>query len=86
MALWEIIKKYKKSTNPIVPKAPFNHLVWEIVDEVSNTVIHIQSTTLDALQDAIEDLATSLFQDDILCHINAKRVTPLNTLDLGLPM
>lgn len=79
------IRKYQKSTEPIIPKAPFARVVREIIDNVSDNVTRVEAVALDALRDATEDLATSLFQDGVLCHVHAKRVT-LKPVDLTLAM
>lgn len=77
------IRKYQKSTEPIIPKAPFARICKEIIDECSDSVTRVQANALGALQQATEDIAVSLFQDGVLCHAHAKRVT-LKTVDLAL--
>ena len=66
------IRKYQKNIDPIIPKAPFSHVVKEIMEQYSDRVNQIQSATLEALQDAIEDVIALLFQDSILWTIRAK--------------
>ncbi|MCO5577324.1 hypothetical protein L7F22_031152 [Adiantum nelumboides] len=66
------IRKYQKSTEPIIPKAPFSRLVREIVWEYSDNVSRVTAGALGALQEATEDIATSLFHDSVLCHVHAK--------------
>ena len=84
VALRELCKS-QKSTDPIIPKAPFARIVREIIYDVSDNVTRVEAVALEALRDAIEDLATSLFQDGVLCHIHAKHVT-LKPVDLSLAM
>ena len=77
------IRKYQKSTDPILPRAPFSRVVREMIDQYANHATRVQSVALDALRDATEDIATSLFQDGVLCHVHAKRVT-LKPVELSL--
>ena len=79
------IKKYQKSIDPIIPKAPFLGLVKEIMDKYSNRVDQIQSVALEALQEASEDIVVSIFQDSVLCMAHAKRVT-LKCVDMILAL
>ena len=55
------------------------------MDEYSDRVDRIQSASLGALQEAIEDILVSLFTNSVLCHIHAKRVT-LKSVDMALAM
>ena len=64
-------------------KAPFARVVCEIIEEMSDNVTRIQGAALEALQEANEIILVSLFQDSVLCHIHAKRVT-LKPVDLAL--
>ena len=79
------IKKYQKSTELIIPKAPFSRLVREIMEEYADKADRIQSTALEALQEAAEDILVSFFQDSVLCMIHAKRVT-LKPIDMALAL
>ena len=55
------------------------------MDKYADRDTRAQGVVLEDLRDAIEDLATSLFQDGVLCHVHAKRVT-LKPVDLSLAM
>ena len=55
------------------------------MDKYANHATRVQAVALDALRDATEDIATSLFQDGVLCHVHAKRVT-LKPVDLSLAL
>lgn len=79
------IRKYQKSSDPIMRKAPFSRVVREIMAEYSDKADRIQSAALGALQEASEDILVSLFHDSVLCHVHAKRVT-LKPVDLALTM
>ena len=47
----------------------------EVVDEVSDTITRVKSNAILALQEAIEDILVSVFQDSLLCHVHRKRAT-----------
>ena len=84
VVLWEI-KKYQKSIDPIILKAPFLQLVREIMEKYSSRVDPIQGAALEALQEAFEDICVSLFQGFVLCMAHAKRVT-LRPVDMSLAL
>jgi histone H3 len=70
------IRKYQKSTDLLIRKAPFQRLVREIAADVSNkNDLRFQSTAVLALQEAGEAYLVGLFEDTNLCAIHAKRVT-----------
>jgi histone H3 len=68
------IRKYQKSTDLLIRKLPFQRLVREIAEEVSDG-LRFQSFAVLALQEAAEAYLVSLFEDTNLCAIHAKRVT-----------
>ncbi len=68
------IRRYQKSTDLLVRKLPFQRLVREIAQDVSEN-LRFQQTALLALQDAAEAYMVSLFEDTNLCAIHARRVT-----------
>ena len=80
------IRKYQKSTYPLLRKAPFQRLVQEILfgyiqerkdngNPIEVEVSRMQSTALLALQEASEAYLVGLFEDTNLCTIHANRVT-----------
>jgi histone H3 len=69
------IRKYQKSTELFIRKAPFQRLVHEIVMDINMTDLRFQSTAVLALQEASEAYLVGLFEDTNLCAIHAKRVT-----------
>ena len=80
MALREI-RRYQKSTELLIRKAPFCRLTREIMDQVNkedkNTtkVERMTGTALLAIQEASESYLVGLNEDTNLCAIHAKRVT-----------
>ena len=68
------IKRYQKSVNMLLPRAPFQRLVRAITTETDHT-LRFQSQALQALQEASEAYIVGLFEDTNLCAIHAKRVT-----------
>ena len=72
------IRKYQKSCDLLIPKAPFQRVVKEIAQQFrleDGSTCRFQSTAVDALQEASEAFVTSVFEDANLCCIHAKRVT-----------
>jgi histone H3 len=76
------IRKYQKSVELLIPKAPFQRLVREIIDKI-NPTLRVQSIALTAIQEAAEAMIINLFEDTLLCAIHAKRVT-IMTKDITL--
>lgn len=68
------IRKYQKSTELLLRKAPFRRLVREIGENFARD-LRIQLSALEALQEATEYFLVGLFEDANLCAIHAKRVT-----------
>ncbi|ORY17598.1 histone-fold-containing protein [Clohesyomyces aquaticus] len=71
------IRKYQKSTELLLLKAPFSRVVREIALNFSapDELFRWKSGALGALQEATEAYLVSLFTDANLCAIHAKRVT-----------
>lgn len=69
------IRRYQKSTDLLMAKAPFARLVRESMADASGSVTRIQRVALEALQEAAEAFIVSWFEDVNLCAIHAKRVT-----------
>ena len=68
------IRRYQRTTDLLIRKAPFQRLVREIAQEMKKDV-RFQSTALLALQEAAEVHLIQLFEDTNLCALHAKRVT-----------
>jgi len=68
------IRKYQKSVELLIRKAPFQRLVREIAQDFK-TDLRFQSTAIIALQEAAEAYIVGLFEDSNLCAFHAKRVT-----------
>ena len=74
------IRRYQKSTETLIRKKPFQHLVREIFQELDRQKIKVsdtrfQSTALLALQEASEAYLVNLFEWTNLAAIHAKWVT-----------
>ncbi|KAF7876636.1 hypothetical protein EAF04_001721 [Stromatinia cepivora] len=67
------IRRYQKSTELFIPKLPFRRLVKEIMHDHGS--FRIQSSALEALQEAAESTIVTEFEMTNLCAIHAKRVT-----------
>ena len=68
------IKRYQKTVDMIIPRAPFQRLVKEISTQ-NDHELRFQSQALHALQEACEAYIVGLFEDTNLCAIHAKRRT-----------
>ena len=68
------IRRYQRSTDLLIRKAPFRRLVMEIAQDMRND-IRFQSLAVLALQEAAEAHLIGLFEDTNLCALHAKRVT-----------
>ena len=77
------IRKYQKSTDLLICKAPFQRLVREIYIDVTSKPLHPhapsdyrrQGTSILALQEASEAYHVGLFEDTNLCALHSKRKT-----------
>lgn len=73
------IRKYQKSTDLLIRKAPFQRLVREITASICSELGYeskrFQSTSIQALQEAAEAYIVDLFEDTNLAAIHANRVT-----------
>ena len=68
------IRKYQRSTDLLIRKAPFGRLVREIARNQKNDV-RFCSSAVAALHEASEAYLAGLFEDTNLCAVHAKRVT-----------
>ena len=68
------IRRYQRSTELLIRKLPFAHLVREIAQDFK-TDLRFQRGAIAALQEAGEAYLVGLFEDTNLCVIHAKRVT-----------
>lgn len=68
------IRRYQKSTDLLLKKAPFQRLVREVSQDFK-TDLRFQSSAVMALQEASEAYLVGLFEDTNLCAIHARRVT-----------
>jgi histone H3 len=72
------IHKFKKTTDLLIRKAPFQHLVREVVEQVSEKSDLRMHTAVLALQEAAEYFMVDVFSDTNLCAMHGKRVTIMN--------
>ena len=70
------IKKYQKTVDMMLPRAPFQRLVRNICSDLDHE-LRFQSQALTALQEAAEAYIVGVFEDTNLCAIHAKRSTIL---------
>ena len=68
------VKKYQKSTELLIQKAPFQRLVRELAS-AQKEGLRFQSSAVLAIQEATEAYVISLLADTNLSAIHAKRVT-----------
>ena len=68
------VKRYQKSVDNLLPRAPFQRLVRSIVADMDHE-LRFQSAALVALQEASEAYVVGLFEDTNLCAIHAQRKT-----------
>jgi histone H3 len=68
------IRKYQKSTEQCIRRAPFQRLVIEMLEKLGKG-LKIQTAALAALQESCESYLINLFEDTNLCCVHAKRVT-----------
>ena len=68
------IKKYQKSTDLLIPRAPFQRLVRDICGGIDND-LRFQKHALVALQEAAEAYVVGMFEDAGMCAVHAKRQT-----------
>ena len=76
VALHEI-RKYQKSTELLIRKAPFEPLVQEIVQDEQHVgcQMRVSPAAVSALQEVAEAYLVLLFEDTNLCAIHVKHVT-----------
>ncbi len=72
------IRKFKKNTDLLIRKAPFQRLVREIALKFGKSNLRMQSTAVLALKEAAEYFMVDVFSDTNLCSMHGKRVTIVN--------
>ncbi|DBB10171.1 hypothetical protein WJX82_001468 [Trebouxia sp. C0006] len=68
------IRKYQKSTELLIRRAPFQRLVREITRDFQAD-FRWQVRAVEALQEAAEAYLVGMLEDSNICAIHAKRVT-----------
>ena len=66
---------FQKSTELLICKHPFSHLVHKIAQDVGRYGLHFQVHVVIVLQEAAEYYFTSLLEDANLCAIHVKCIT-----------
>jgi histone H3 len=69
------IRKFQKTTDILIRKAPFKHLVQEVALKFGKSDLQMQSTAVLALQEAEEYFIVDVFSNTNLCALHGKRVT-----------
>ena len=70
------IRRFQKTTELLIRKAPFQRLVREIAQKISkNKDLRFQSLAVLALHEASEAYMVGMFEDTNLAALHAKRVT-----------
>lgn len=70
------IRRFQKTTELLIRKAPFQRVVREITQEMfKDKDIRFQSLAVLALHEASEAYMVGMFEDTNLCALHAKRVT-----------
>jgi histone H3 len=57
------IRKFQKTTDLLIRKAPFQHLVQEVAKKFGKSDLQMQSTAMLALQEAAEYFMVDVFRD-----------------------
>ena len=68
------IRKFQMTVENVIPRAAFQRVVREISQSLKQN-LRWSAAALGAIQEAAEQMATSLFEDANMCAIHAKRVT-----------
>ncbi len=69
------IRKLQKTTDLLVRKAPFQHLVQEVALKFGKSDLQMQSKAVLALQEAAEYFMVDVVSNTNLCVLHGKRVT-----------
>ena len=71
------IRRYQRSTELLIRRAPFDHLGRELVQDMQcrGIELRVSPMVVTALQEAAEAYLVLLFEDTNLCAIHAKCVT-----------
>jgi histone H3 len=72
--VFDDLRKYQKTTELLIRKAPFQRLVREVAQEFK-TDVRFQSQAILALQEAAEAYLIGLYEDANAAAIHGKRVT-----------
>jgi histone H3 len=69
------IHKFQKTTNLLIRKAPFQHVVRKNALKFRKSNLQMQSTAVLAFQEAAEYFMVDVFNDTNLCMVHCKHIT-----------
>ncbi len=69
------IRKFQKTTNLLIRKAPFQHVVRKIALKFAKSNLQMQSTAVLALQEAAKYFMVDVFNNTNMCAAHGKHVT-----------
>ncbi|CAF0722496.1 unnamed protein product [Brachionus calyciflorus] len=69
------IRELQRTTNLLIPRAPFLRLIKEIIQQRSTAGFKVTEMAVEALREASENVLVSIFEDSYLIALHAKRVT-----------
>jgi histone H3 len=69
------IRTYQRSTDLLIPRAPFARLVREITQNLGRPHFRYQTSALEAIQQCVETHVVQVFEDVIKCALHANRVS-----------
>lgn len=70
------IRRLQKSTQPCIPRLPFQRVVREVLQQFKND-FRMQGQSIEALRESSEMFLTQMFEDCALVALASKRVTIL---------
>jgi len=69
------IRKYQKGTDVLLPRAPFQRVVREVLNSFTEEAFRCTAGGLECLQTAAEAFIIQVFEDSVLAMIHSRRVT-----------
>ena len=69
------IRRYQKSTELLIRRAPFRRLIREVCENVMQRSLRFQSSAMDAIQEASEAHLINVLEAANLVAIHSRRVT-----------
>ena len=69
------IKKYQRTTENLIKRAPFKRLVQEVLKDFGEGELRVSKEAVSCLQESAEMFLINLLEDTQLSAIHAKRIT-----------